>query len=311
VKDYAYSKKILDEGIQYCEERDLDSWRLNMLSLKAQMNLETGDWNEAYNIADNLLKNEDKPRGFKINALIAIGSIKMRRGDDDALELLLRAKTKAFETMELERIFPSLIALLEYEWLTAKVSVSSEDIEWVTNVIDQSIYLVDNSELAFWLRKARHQNLQLKVIYEGYELDSVAKAERAAALWEKSGNPYAQALALFEGNESDKKNALLIFQDLGAVAVAEKIKMEMRAVGIKKIPRGIRESTRANPAQLTNRELDVLQLLQKGHQNKEIAGALFISIKTADHHISNILFKLDVKSRSKAINEAVRLGILK
>ena len=85
----------------------------------------------------------------------------------------------------------------------------------------------------------------------------------------------------------------------------------MRSSGIKKIPRGLRESTRSNPAQLTNRELDVLQLLQEGVQNKEIAGALFISPKTADHHISSILFKLDVKSRTKAVTEAIRLGILK
>ncbi len=85
----------------------------------------------------------------------------------------------------------------------------------------------------------------------------------------------------------------------------------MRAQGIKKIPRGLRESTKANPAQLTNREIDVLQLLQKGIQSKEIAGILFISPKTVDHHISSILFKLDTNSRAKAVNEAVRLGILK
>ncbi len=52
IKDYAFAKRILDQGIHYCEERDLDSWRLNMLSLKAYVCLETGDWNEAYNIAD-------------------------------------------------------------------------------------------------------------------------------------------------------------------------------------------------------------------------------------------------------------------
>ena len=84
----------------------------------------------------------------------------------------------------------------------------------------------------------------------------------------------------------------------------------MRAGGIKKIPRGLRESTKKNPAQLTNRELDVLQLLQKGNQNKEIAALLFISPKTTDHHISSILYKLEVNTRSKAITEAVRLGIL-
>jgi len=100
-RDYDFAKNILEEGIQYCEERELDSWKLNMLSLKAHVHLETGDWNKAYSIAENLLKNEDKPRAFKIGALIVIGTIKMWKGDDDALDLLLQAKTKAFETMEL------------------------------------------------------------------------------------------------------------------------------------------------------------------------------------------------------------------
>jgi DNA-binding CsgD family transcriptional regulator len=311
LKDYVFAKKILDEGIQYCEERDLDSWRLNMLSLKAHINLETGDWEKAYSIADSLLKNEDKPRAFKIGALIVIGSIKMWKGDADALELLLQAKTKAFETMELERVIPALIALLEYEWLTGKITINDEDLNWIKAVIKQSIFIADNNEFAFWLWKARKQEISLPELYEPYQLLKAGEITKAAEFWEKACCPVEKAFALFQGSEEDKKNALVIFQQLGADAVAEKIKMEMRAVGIKRIPRGLRESTKTNPAQLTNRELDVLQLLQKGHQNKEIAGELFISIKTADHHISNILFKLDVNSRSKAINEAVRLGILK
>jgi len=51
--------------------------------------------------------------------------------------------------------------------------------------------------------------------------------------------------------------------------------------------------------------------MKEGLQNKEIAGRLFISAKTVDHHISSILFKLDVNSRSKAVNEAVRMEIIK
>jgi DNA-binding CsgD family transcriptional regulator len=310
-KDYVFAKKILEDGIQYCEQRDLDSWKLNMLSLKASVHLETGDWNSAYSIADNLIKTEDKPRGFKINALIVVGKIKMRNGNTDALPLLLDAQTKAFETMELQRIIPSLIALLEYEWLTGKRYIESEDLDAVIVMLEQSIDNAEKSELAFWLLKVRKQHLSLTEVYEGYEAGSVIKARKEAELWQKSGCTYAQALVLFAGNEDDKKNALLLFQQLGATAVCEKIKMEMRAEGIKKIPRGLRESTKTNPAQLTNRELDVLYLLQKGIQNKEIAGTLFISPKTADHHISSILFKLDANSRSKAVAEALRLGILK
>ena len=168
-----------------------------------------------------------------------------------------------------------------------------------------------NSEFAFWLYKVRKKDLRLASLYEPYKLLKKGNIKSAVQFWEIKGCPFEKALALAEGTEDDKKNALIIFQQLAADAVYEKLKMEMRADGIKKIPRGLRESTKSNPAQLTNRELDVLNLLQKGIQNKEIAAELFISTKTADHHISSILFKLDVKSRSKAVVEAVRLGILK
>ena len=85
----------------------------------------------------------------------------------------------------------------------------------------------------------------------------------------------------------------------------------MRASGIKSIPRGVRKSTKSNPANLTDRELEVLQLLKDGMQNKEIAARLFISPKTVYHHVSSIFFKLEVNSRAKAVKEAINLEIIK
>jgi DNA-binding CsgD family transcriptional regulator len=204
-----------------------------------------------------------------------------------------------------------MIAELEYEWLTGKKQMTEEELQLSLELIQKVNNRFLNSEFAFWLQKVRKKDLGLSELYEPYKLLKEGKIKSAAGFWEIKGCPFEKAFALFAGNEDDMKNALLTFQQIGADAVYEKIKMEMRAGGIKKIPRGLRESTKANPAQLTNRELDVLHLLQKGIQNKEIAGNLFISPKTADHHISNILFKLDVNSRSKAVAEAVRLGILK
>jgi len=88
------------------------------------------------------------------------------------------------------------------------------------------------------------------------------------------------------------------------------MKMKLKHLGVKHIPRGPRESTRNNPAQLTNRQIDILVLLKEGLQNTEIADRLFISPKTVDHHVSAILSKLATNTRTKAVNEAMRLGIL-
>lgn len=61
--------------------------------------------------------------------------------------------------------------------------------------------------------------------------------------------------------------------------------------------------------QLTERELEVLALVAAGRTNGEIAAGLFISVKTASVHVSNILRKLEVSSRQEAARVAHRLGM--
>jgi DNA-binding NarL/FixJ family response regulator len=117
-------------------------------------------------------------------------------------------------------------------------------------------------------------------------------------------------LVLYDGTDENKRTAIKITQELGATRTCDKFKREMRMAGIKGIPRGYRKSTQMNTALLTIREIEVLQLLKEGMKNKEIAAQLFISAKTVDHHISSILFKLDVNSRGKAVKEALRQSII-
>ena len=64
------------------------------------------------------------------------------------------------------------------------------------------------------------------------------------------------------------------------------------------------------PESLTPRELEVLQLLAQGLPNKLIAQRLGISDHTAKFHVNAILGKLEVQSRSEAIVQAVRLGLV-
>jgi len=65
-----------------------------------------------------------------------------------------------------------------------------------------------------------------------------------------------------------------------------------------------------SPEQLTERETDVLRLLAQGMANKEIAVALTIGEKTVKTHVSNILGKLGVVSRTQAALYAVRIGLV-
>jgi NarL family two-component system response regulator LiaR len=60
---------------------------------------------------------------------------------------------------------------------------------------------------------------------------------------------------------------------------------------------------------LTPREYEVLQLMVKGHSNAEIAESLFLSLSTIKTHASNLFVKMDVSSRTKAIEKAKRLRI--
>jgi DNA-binding NarL/FixJ family response regulator len=61
---------------------------------------------------------------------------------------------------------------------------------------------------------------------------------------------------------------------------------------------------------LTRREVEVLRLVALGLTNREVATTLFISEKTAGVHVSNILRKLDLRSRVEASAYAYRLGLL-
>lgn len=65
-----------------------------------------------------------------------------------------------------------------------------------------------------------------------------------------------------------------------------------------------------NPDMLTERETHVLRLLAMGQSNREIALALNISEKTVKTHVSSILAKLNVTSRTQAALYAVRIGLV-
>ena len=74
-------------------------------------------------------------------------------------------------------------------------------------------------------------------------------------------------------------------------------------------PPGSRAPRIERPAGLTEREAEVVGLLARGLQTKQIAGALGISVKTADRHIQNAYVKMGVSTRAAAALFAMQNGL--
>ena len=106
-----------------------------------------------------------------------------------------------------------------------------------------------------------------------------------------------------------QREALALFEELGARPMVERVRHRLRAAGARGLPRGPRRSTREHPAGLTSKEVAVLELLAAGLRNKEIALRLHRSARTVDHHLVAIFVKLGVATRAEAVSAAYRLGV--
>lgn len=124
---------------------------------------------------------------------------------------------------------------------------------------------------------------------------------RAAEVWDAAGFPYEAAFARTSSESPDDLLAALSALDaLGAEPLATRVRAQLRRLGVSRIPRGRRDSTRVNPAGLTERQLQVCRLLSEGMTNAEIAAQLVLSVRTVDSHLAAILAKFGVRTRREA-----------
>jgi DNA-binding CsgD family transcriptional regulator len=309
-RDYAVGGTYLMRGLEFCAEHELYTAEGYLHAFRARMNFERGAWSEALEEAEQLLHHPGLSIAARIPALTAAGQVRLRRGAEGAVELLEEARALALGTGEPQRVVTVAAARAEQAWLRDDqqgVAQAARDAREYA-LRDRNPWRV--GELAFWCWRSGVSLDYVRAIPVPYQLQMNGDFAGSARAWSALGCPYEQAFALADSPDAElRKQALGVFDALGARPMAQRVRRQLKAEGVRGLKRGANRSTRANAAGLTSRELEVLTLVAQNLSNAAIARRLYLSAKTVDHHASAILTKLHIKSRREAGEAARKLGI--
>jgi DNA-binding CsgD family transcriptional regulator len=309
-REYAILDRYLEPALRHCSERDLPLWGLHLLTFRARARLDAGRWAEAAEDATVALRDPGTSPMPRILASVVLGLVRARRGDPRTWVPLDDALPYAEMSGQITFVAPMAAARAEAAWLEGRHGL-------VADITEAALALACGrrapwaiGELAFWRRCAGIREEPPAGAAEPYAAQLAGDWERAADLWTEIGCPYEAALALSGADDADaQRESLAELHRLGARPLAGIVSRNLRARGVRNLPRGPRPSTRRNAANLTSREVEVLALVADGLTNAQIAERLFLAHKTVDHHVSAILRKLDVDGRIQAAAASRQLGL--
>jgi DNA-binding CsgD family transcriptional regulator/tetratricopeptide (TPR) repeat protein len=304
----------IDEGINAAIARDNAPLEAYMRGARALALVDLGRMQEAASEAEFVVYGP-YPRGTcRFNARIALARARIRVGipEDGVLD---EARSLPTSQRDIMRSAPLAVVDAEALWLGLPRPGARERLRAVFEACARAAGQTWNlAATVLWLKILGEIDAppteimsRLRPPYQQH----IAGAWRAAAsAWAELGCPYEQAIALSAGDESERREALALFDKIGAIPAAALLRRQMRASGTRSVPRGPIGKTRANPAGLTGRQAQVFALLIKGLSNSQIARRLSISPKTAEHHVSAIIARLGVTTRAEAAVAARARGLL-
>jgi DNA-binding CsgD family transcriptional regulator/tetratricopeptide (TPR) repeat protein len=297
---FAEAAKWLHRGVEFCADRDLDSWLLHLEGEQALRMLYQGDLIEARTVSRTILGDGRVPAVNRVTPLVVIGLADARLGDPEADAVLAEVLATAEQSGELQRLGLVACALAELAWLRHEPPPPLLRTAYAMALTGGSPW--ELGELARWMARAGWLSQPASArVAEPFALEIAGRWTDAATCWAELGCRYDEALALAESK--DRKlvaGALRQLTDLGASATATRLGPHLVSLG-GRVPRPRRATTAAHPARLTEREAEVLRHLASGASNAEIAAALSISARTAEHHVSAVLIKLGVDHRREAV----------
>jgi DNA-binding CsgD family transcriptional regulator len=297
---FRQADRYLSEGIAYAAQYDLNRLWFYMLAWQAITRLHLGDWNEAADAAETVLRHASPSTVSYLMALVALGRLRARRGDPQANDVLDEALELSRPMSSIDRIGPVRAARAEAAWLAGDPERALEEARAAHSLAMSKHHPWYTGELAYWRWQAGDEVLVPEWMAKPFALHIAGDWRAAAETWEQLGCPYEQARTLAEGDSVAQVAALAIFERLGARPAAEGLRRRLQTGGVLNLPRKPRAATRENPFGLTHRQVEILTLLTQDLSNAAIAARLHISPKTVDHHVSAVLTQLDVHSREAA-----------
>jgi len=298
----------LERGVEQGLATDADYSVAYNRSWLARIAFEQGRWDDAVTFADLVDRTTLQREGIAyITAMSALGRVRVRRGDPGGLPLL-EEMTELARDHELQHGWNAICGRAEYHWLAGDPETGLDELAPAYQRALDTDSEWARGEIGFWMWRSGAIETPPDGAAEPFALQMAGDWKGAADRWSEIGCPYETALALADGPENAKLEALAIFDSLGARPMGDRLRKVLRDLGVDGVPRGPTKKTLANPSGLTNRQLEVLRLIVDGLDNTEIARELYVSKKTVEHHISAIYSKLGVDSRTKAVNAALEVG---
>jgi ATP/maltotriose-dependent transcriptional regulator MalT len=297
----------LRESIALAEANDVEhtyasAWLALCLMLR-------GRWNEATAAAGEVLARGSEDIS-SVMAWLAVGRVRVRRGDPGADEALDAALKLAQRSQTLQRMAPTACARAEAAFARGDTAALVAEVQGALPLARAKGHPWFVGELNWWLwRAGALDTAGTDGCAEPYALQIVGRWREAADAWHALGCPFERARALAEGDEAAQREALALFEGLGARPAVEALRQRLHDAGVRGLARGPRTSTVEHPFGLTTRELEMLCLLCEGLRNADIAARVHRSVRTVDHHLAAVFAKLGVNSRVAAIQAAQRAGI--
>ncbi len=281
----------LDEGIGYCDDRDLDSWGTYLMGWRARLHLDRGDERASRADAAAVMVRGINAVGT-LEPLLVVAQLDIRTGAGSGSAELARAVQLAEGMKEAQRVAPTASARCEAAWIAGKPRVAEEIATEAWPALADVDCPWNRGQVATWLPPAVEVSPPLAT---PYLRERQGRWAEAAEFWAGVESPFDRGLALARSGEVRlMTDAVRIFDGLGASAAATRTRALLRAEGAP-VPRASRSTTHADG--LTAREAEVQTLVSRGLTDAEIADALVISRRTAEHHVSSILAKRGVNSR--------------